>query len=400
MASSTVICPSTTPSSSTSHSRNYYYSACILRRHVRTLSFSSSSSSRISTNRASRTTMPGSKSYRSGFTKCFSASSPPPPSLSLPSALLFDCDGVLVDTEKDGHRISFNDTFAEKELGVTWDVDLYGELLKIGGGKERMTAYFNKTGWPEKAPKGEEERKQFIASLHKRKTELFMALIEKKLLPLRPGVANSTSEVDKRLIDQALAKGVKVAVCSTSNEKAVSAIVSCLLGPDRAEKIKIFAGDVVPRKKPDPVTSSPTLVLLSLSDIAFCTFKGKLSITVLAIYVLAATTLGVEPSSCVVVEDSAIGLAAAKAAGMKCIVTKSGYTAEEDFVNADAVFDCIGDPPEERFDLAFCGSLLEKHPRDEEPEMPRIVASQLWLEASWKTINVDNFYMLSIWIRG
>nr|DAD30699.1 TPA_asm: hypothetical protein HUJ06_009550 [Nelumbo nucifera] len=110
-------------------------------------------------------------------------------SSALPSALLFDCDGVLVDTEKDGHRISFNDTFTERELGVTWDVDLYGELLKIGGGKERMTSYFNKTGWPDKAPKSEEERKEFIASLHKRKTELFMALIEKKLLPLRPGVA-------------------------------------------------------------------------------------------------------------------------------------------------------------------------------------------------------------------
>ncbi|KAG5067006.1 hypothetical protein JHK86_010737 [Glycine max] len=191
-------------------------------------------------------------------------------SSTLPSALLFDCDGVLVDTEKDGHRISFNQTFQERELGVTWDVDLYGELLKIGGGKERI-------------------------------------------------------------IDQAFAQGVQVAVCSTSNEKAVSAIVSFLLGPERAEKIKIFAGDVVPRKKPDP-----------------------------AIYLLAASTLNVEPSRCVVVEDSAIGLAAAKAAGMTCIVTKSGYTADEDFLNADAVFDCIGDPPEERFDLAFCGSLLEK----------------------------------------
>ncbi|EOY22351.1 Haloacid dehalogenase-like hydrolase superfamily protein [Theobroma cacao] len=253
--------------------------------------------------------------------KCSAASSSS--SSTLPAALLFDCDGVLVDTEKDGHRISFNDTFKEKELGVTWDVDLYGELLKIGGGKERMTAYFNKTGWPDKAPKSEEERKEFIASLHKRKTELFMALIENRLLPLRPGVA--------KLVDQALEKGVKVAVCSTSNEKAVSAVVSCLLGPERAEKIKIFAGDVVPRKKPDP-----------------------------AIYTLAANTLGVDPSSCVVVEDSAIGLAAAKAAGMTCVVTKSSYTADEDFLNADAVFDCIGDPPEERFDLAFCGSLLEK----------------------------------------
>ncbi|KAG4131935.1 hypothetical protein ERO13_D09G245600v2 [Gossypium hirsutum] len=260
------------------------------------------------------------KQIRTAFKiKCSSASF----SNTLPSALLFDCDGVLVDTEKDGHRVSFNDTFNEKELGVTWDVDLYGELLKIGGGKERMTAYFNKTGWPDKAPKSEEERKEFIASLHKRKTELFMALIENRLLPLRPGVAE--------LIDQALGEGVKVAVCSTSNEKAVSAVVSCLLGPERAEKIQIFAGDVVPRKKPDP-----------------------------AIYTLAANTLGVEPSSCVVVEDSAIGLAAAKAAGMTCIVTKSGYTADEDFLNADAVFDCIGDPPEERFDLAFCGSLLEK----------------------------------------
>jgi len=79
-----------------------------------------------------------------------------------------------------------------------------------------------------------------------------------------------------------------------------------------------------------------------------------------AIYILAATTLGVDPSSCVVVEDSTIGLAAAKAAGMKCIVTKSGYTAQEDFARADAVFDCIGDPPEARFDLDFCADLLRK----------------------------------------
>ncbi|KAG6383023.1 hypothetical protein SASPL_157238 [Salvia splendens] len=249
---------------------------------------------------------------RLGVVKCMASAAPS----VLPKALLFDCDGVLVDTEKDGHRVSFNDTFAEKELGVTWDVDLYGELLKIGGGKERMTAYFNKVGWPDKAPTTEQDRKDFIASLHKRKTELFMALIEKKLLPLRPGVA--------KLVDQALGNGVKVAVCSTSNEKAVSAVVSFLLGAERAKQIQIYAGDVVPRKKPDP-----------------------------AIYLLAAETLGVEPSS-------GIGLAAAKAAGMTCIVTKSGYTGDEDFEKADAVFDCIGDPPEERFDLAFCGSLLEK----------------------------------------
>ncbi|KAL2492359.1 Haloacid dehalogenase-like hydrolase domain-containing protein [Abeliophyllum distichum] len=318
----TVISPPFTPYTSSPSKWNSTLPTCLSRK---TIVLSSSSSivgcSRLTCTikKSILTKTSTSKKSASGnrlLVKCMASS-------VLPKALLFDCDGVLVDTEKDGHRISFNDTFAERELGVTWDVDLYGELLKIGGGKERMTAYFNKVGWPEKAPKSEEERKDFIAALHKRKTELFMALIEKKLLPLRPGVA--------KLIDQAFEKGVKVAVCSTSNEKAVSAIVSFLLGPQRAEKIQIYAGDVVPRKKPDP-----------------------------AIYLLAADTLGVEPSSCVVVEDSAIGLAAAKAAGMKCIVTKSGYTADEDFLNADAVFDCIGDPPEERFDLAFCGSLLEK----------------------------------------
>ncbi|XP_021720215.1 CBBY-like protein [Chenopodium quinoa] len=315
MASSVIYSPSTAAPSS-SHTK--LFKICnIKQQNAKFISPSSFLGKNLAISNDLNTKKLRSMKKRSSLVNC--SVSPPAP----PAALLFDCDGVLVDTERDGHRVSFNDTFTERGLGVSWDVDLYGELLKIGGGKERMTAYFNQVGWPEKAPSGDAERKEFVASLHKRKTELFMALIEKKLLPLRPGAA--------KLIDQALAKGVKVAVCSTSNEKAVSAIVSCLLGPERAEKMQIFAGDVVPRKKPDP-----------------------------AIYTLASTTLGVDPASCVVVEDSAIGLAAAKAAGMKCIVTKSGYTAEEDFENADAVFDCIGDPPEERFDLDFCGSLVVK----------------------------------------
>ncbi|CAM0150906.1 unnamed protein product [Urochloa decumbens] len=157
------------------------------------------------------------------------------PAAALPAALLFDCDGVLVDTEKDGHRISFNETFAERELGVSWDVELYGELLEIGGGKERMTAYFNKTGWPAKAPKTDEERKEFISALHKRKTELFMALIEKKLLPLRPGV--------QRLIDEALGKGVRVAVCSTSNEKAELGLTTLDLSPPQSAFYGLIPGE-------------------------------------------------------------------------------------------------------------------------------------------------------------
>ncbi|KAJ7541786.1 hypothetical protein O6H91_10G076700 [Diphasiastrum complanatum] len=248
---------------------------------------------------------------------------------ALLDALLFDCDGVLVDTERDGHRISFNQTFAQNGLDVAWDVDLYGELLKIGGGKERMAYYFNKVGWPKVAPSDFAEQRNFIASLHKQKTVLFMNLIQQGALPLRPGVA--------RLVDEALSNNVKVGICSTSNEKAVSGIVRVLLGSERADSISIFAGDVVPRKKPDP-----------------------------AIYLLAAETLQVLPSRCIVIEDSAIGLQAAKAAGMMCIVTRSGYTAAEDFTWADAVFDNIGDPPNVKFDLEFCKHLLSvksKSPR-------------------------------------
>jgi beta-phosphoglucomutase-like phosphatase (HAD superfamily) len=55
------------------------------------------------------------------------------------AALLFDCDGVLADTERDGHRVTFNAAFRQKGLSCEWSVEEYGELLKIGGGKERMT---------------------------------------------------------------------------------------------------------------------------------------------------------------------------------------------------------------------------------------------------------------------
>ena len=100
-------------------------------------------------------------------------------------------------------------------------------------------------------------------------------------------------------MDDAFADGVLVAICSTSNEAAVTTIARKLLGEERLGKIKIFAGDVVKNKKPAP-----------------------------DVYLLAASTLNVAPSRCWVVEDSEIGLKAAKAAGMKCVVTKSIYTKE------------------------------------------------------------------------
>lgn len=243
---------------------------------------------------------------------------------ALPEAVLFDCDGVLVDTERDGHRIAFNEAFAMKGLNHEWPVDLYGELLEIGGGKERMTKYFNDLSDqpPFSTVTEPSERAELVKELHKLKTDLFMNMVETGAMPLRPGV--------KRLIDEALAAGVPVAVCSTSNERAVSTIVRVMLGEQVAQSMRVFAGDVVPRKKPDP-----------------------------AIYLLAAKSLGVDPARCVVVEDSRIGLLAAKGAGMCCLVTRSSYTGSEDFTGADMVVDSLADGVAGGISLADLERLME-----------------------------------------
>lgn len=220
-------------------------------------------------------------------------------------AVIFDCDGVLVDTERDGHRVAFNQAFQEKRLPIEWDEALYGELLRVGGGKERMRHYFDSQGWPG----GVEDREAFILEMHKLKTARFMEIIKSGQLPLRPGV--------KRIVDEAIAAGVTLAVCSTSNEKAVNAVVEVMLGVDRKEKFAgVFAGDMAKMKKPDP-----------------------------EIYNLAKTQLNLDPKKCVVIEDSRNGLLAAKAAQMNCVVTKSCYTQNKDFSEADAVVSELGDAP-------------------------------------------------------
>lgn len=234
-------------------------------------------------------------------------------------ALIFDCDGVLADTERDGHRIAFNRTFAEKGYDIEWDVALYKELLKVGGGKERMRHFFDQTAWP----KDSADKEALIKDLHKAKTGSYMQIVESGQLPLRPGVA--------RLVDEAIAAGVRLAVCSTSNERAVNAVVETLLGSQRKTRFDvILAGDVVSRKKPDP-----------------------------EIYNLALGRLGLAPAECVVIEDNRNGLLAAEGAGMHCIVTTNGYSEDEDVSEADLVVPELGDPPNVRVDLKTIRHLVE-----------------------------------------
>lgn len=235
-------------------------------------------------------------------------------------AILWDMDGVLADTERDGHRPAFNQAFEENKLNTAWDVDRYGKLLEVGGGKERMTAHWNEVGWPDAIP--EEGRAEKVKELHLRKTDIFMDMIKTGTIPLRPGVL--------RIIDDAIASNIRLAVCSTSNVMAVTNLVQTLMGPERAAKFQIFAGDMVQKKKPAP-----------------------------DVYNMAVEEMGLDKSKCVIVEDSGIGLGAAKAAGIACIVTKSSYTANEDFTGADMIVDELGADPTTGVTLETLTGLLK-----------------------------------------
>jgi len=227
-------------------------------------------------------------------------------------ALIFDCDGVLVDTERDGHRVAFNQAFQAAGFEFEWDVALYGELLRIAGGKERMRHYFESQGWPESAS---ENRDEFLAELHKSKTAIFADLIASGALPLRSGVL--------RLVDEAVANRVRLGVCTTSNPKSIDAVLD-LMGLDRKAQFEfVLAGDIVSRKKPDP-----------------------------EIYDLAKERLGLPAHECIVVEDSRNGLLAAVGAGLPCFITTSTYTVDEDFTEAVGVAAELGDPPDSTVSLA------------------------------------------------
>ena len=247
-------------------------------------------------------------------------------------AIIFDCDGVLVDTERDGHRVAFNKAFAQKGYAIEWSVELYGKLLEISGGKERMIHYFDSYGWPSNVvdlatPYGA-DKDALIKELHKLKTDLFIQIIESGELPLRPGIA--------RLIDEAIAADVTLAICSTSHERAVNLVAEKLLGSERKTRFSaILAGDVVSKKKPDP-----------------------------EIYNLASERLSLEPSKCVVIEDSRNGLLAAKAAGMYCVITTNGYTKEEDFTEADLIVSELGDHPNVQVNLETIRNITETCPPD------------------------------------
>jgi HAD superfamily hydrolase (TIGR01509 family) len=229
------------------------------------------------------------------------------------SALIFDCDGVLADTERDGHRPAFNRTFREFGLPVEWSEDDYKVKLQIAGGKERMaselTPEFARANGLPGDPEGQAAE---LLKWHKRKTQIYTEMVASGRLPTRPGIS--------RIIRAAQDAGWTLAVASTSAEPSVRAILEQAVGRERADRFDLLlAGDVVPRKKPAP-----------------------------DIYLLALERLGSPASEALVIEDSRNGLLAARGAGLRCVMTVNGYTEEEDNREAILVISSLGDPGGER----------------------------------------------------
>jgi HAD superfamily hydrolase (TIGR01509 family) len=207
-------------------------------------------------------------------------------------ALIFDVDGTLADTERDGHRVAFNAAFAEHGLDWHWDEALYGELLQVAGGVERM-AHYARACRALALP--DSELSALLKRLHASKTRHYVQRVAAGAVRLRPGV--------ERLIREARREGLRLAIATTTTRDNVIALLQATLGADAPGWFDVMGtAQEVAAKKPDP-----------------------------AVYRWVLDRLRLPADAALAFEDSGHGVTAATAAGLRCIVTPTDYSAGDDF---------------------------------------------------------------------
>jgi len=201
-------------------------------------------------------------------------------------ALIWDVDGTVAETERDGHRVAFNQAFVSAGLPWRWSTEDYGGLLRVTGGRERLLAFMQDR---DDAPDTADERERLARDLHQRKNAAYAEIVAAGLLPARPGVID--------LMRQAAESHVGLAIATTTSRANVQALFSRLLGAEWRDLFAaVVCGEDVPRKKPDPAAYQRTLQLLHLP-----------------------------PDAVLALEDSPPGLQAAAGADIAAVWTPSTY---------------------------------------------------------------------------
>lgn len=219
-------------------------------------------------------------------------------------AVLWDVDGTLAETERDGHLQAFNQAFARLGVPWRWSEARYGELLRVTGGRERLLHDMESQA---QAPAGQQERVALVEAIHREKNALYATIIAAGTVALRPGVRD--------LIVDCAAEGVAMGIVTTTSGGNVEALLDTHFGENwRSLFSAVVCAEEAPRKKPDPLA-----------------------------YRMALARLGLEARECLAVEDSPAGVASAGGCGVPAIVTRSHYFAARAVPGALAIGDSLAD---------------------------------------------------------